>query len=587
MSTPDNTESNYNVSSNSITKIDINDDDHQHSVTISSSTNVHNSNSDNLDLVNGNFNQLQHNESVMQATNSNNITNNEATSLPTETQQPTTLLPIITETTSNTSKLTSPTQIIDVDVAATTTTGSSAKTVAKHFNSHHSPCIIEAQTLEIGLKTSSPNKHCLQRHSSTDFPSVSSKTCPEFHPDASFTDLYASVTTTHDSTTVVREHQTQNPYVHHRETDSLALPYLHSFHSTSSEHNLLSSFQMAHTKPTSLGVNQRHKDAAHLPLNHHHPSSLISLKIHEKLQSQKNNLMLSHAMRIATSLAFAWMDITFVLGAALFVAGCGLLIASNEIYFFSGVLLFIIGSAMFLVGPVGKLVIDLYQLVRHFRWETKLKHLPTLYNVTEVVDDNHLHHYDSDQNNSSKSSIEYGHGRNVDQLVDLQHEFRKYRPEDLPSLKMILLELFNDTLLLLGGLTFTIGSSLYMLNPPLYVVYIAEVCWAVGAISYLIVTIIQYALKQMDIIKNYSKSYEVITFKCFTIMTLDISSYLFNILSSVLFVIGAGCFLVNQRSLEITGEVIWSGGCISMIIAIFFSRIVWLKNTFCFAETDV
>ncbi|KAF0972410.1 hypothetical protein FDP41_009313 [Naegleria fowleri] len=577
-STPENAENSYNHSlSNSDTKIDNSVHDHvggeRYPTTPSSSYDgYHASSRNHLDLYNGSIHPQD--DVIMQPTVPPSVAlqtqSSHSTIISTTPETPlSTPSPNSTALPKSESKLQSgsPQRLCDVDIAATTTTGSSAKRKLKDQSKTTTTTTTTARASSLS------------------------------HRDANICDLSSAIPGL--------KHNLHHPS--HPNDDPISLPYLNSCHSINSSSTCFAELRhlpsnFAHSQ---LGV-KPFSSSSELIEIHHHPHNdhgrgdeatapfqpivvttpvLVPSKIHEALQSQKNNLLLGHAMRIAISLAFAWMDLNFVLGAALFVAGCGLLIASNEVYFFSGVLLFIIGSAFFLVGPVGKLLIDLYQLVRHVRWETKLKHLPTLYNVTEVVDVNHLHHYDSDHNNSSKSSSEFGQGRVVDQLVDLQHEFRKYRPDDLPSLKLILLELFNDALLLLGGLTFTIGSSLYMLNPPMLIVYIAEACWAIGAISYLIVTINQYALKQMEIIKNHSKSYEVTTCKCFTLMTLDIASYLFNILSSVLFVIGAGCFLVNQRSLEITGEVIWSGGCISMIIAITFARIIWLKNTFCSSKT--
>ncbi|EFC49371.1 hypothetical protein NAEGRDRAFT_56826 [Naegleria gruberi] len=278
------------------------------------------------------------------------------------------------------------------------------------------------------------------------------------------------------------------------------------------------------------------------------PSSSILVLVGNH-QQKNSTLIMMRGLNIA---AFALLDISFVIGAALFVAGCGLLIANNVTFFFSGILLFIIGSVLFLVGPLGKALVDVINLIRHFRWEKKVKEITNL------------------QNESSK--------RLKDQMHELHQDISSYRPPDLPPLKMIILEMVNDFFLILGGLTFTIGSSLYMLNPPILIVIIAEVNWSVGAISYLIVSIIQYIVKQVDIIKSARNGMDI-NVKCFTFMSIDLSAYLLNITSSLLFTIGSGCFLVNERSLEITGEVIWSLGCIAMIIAVICNRIIWIKST--------
>ena len=259
-------------------------------------------------------------------------------------------------------------------------------------------------------------------------------------------------------------------------------------------------------------------------------------------------------MQAFINMATLWLDLSFLFGSIAYTAGCIVLILKVS-YFVEGVILFIIGSAFFMVGPIGKTLVDLMNLVRYYMWKRRRR------KFTQLIDD--------------YQSVNRNH------LVDHEDSNIWERPRDVPSIGMISLELFNDFTQLIGGVALTIGSSLYMVKPePLYLVYTAVSNWLVGSLLFLLVACIQFGMKQYDILKNHSTN-QKLSCSCCIHHSFDISSYVFNIIACLLFSMGSTCFyFVNNRSLEISGEVIWSMGCVSCVMAIACGRVVWIENCF-------
>ncbi|KAL9657241.1 hypothetical protein ABK040_011463 [Willaertia magna] len=182
---------------------------------------------------------------------------------------------------------------------------------------------------------------------------------------------------------------------------------------------------------------------------------------------------------------------------------------------------------------------------------------------------------------------QYGINNRRNHLCDHKDSNLLERPEDIPSKGTISLDLFNDFTQLIGGIALTIGSSLYMVKPePLYLVYTAVSNWLAGSLLFLLVACIQFGMKQYEILKTTkssatSNTEQQLSISCCLHIGFDISSYVLNMVACLLFSMGSTCFyFVNNRSMEVTGEVIWSMGCVATVLSIVFSRIVWIENNF-------
>ncbi|KAL9654655.1 hypothetical protein ABK040_006717 [Willaertia magna] len=271
-------------------------------------------------------------------------------------------------------------------------------------------------------------------------------------------------------------------------------------------------------------------------------SDKIECHLYDSPRTRLEDVIQSKFYKIFSNSMYIILDICFFIGASMFIAGCTCFAVDSTNLFNCGSYNFLIGSILFLIGPICKIFVDIYNLINHRRYCKKLEQI---------------------RNNSSTSA-----------LLPLAAYKQREKASKL-QLQLIITEYFVDFLLCIGGSTFITGSVLFMNLPSTFTKVIsAEIVWMVGACAFLLSSIIQLFMKLNSIVYN-SKNYMDKKFIQSIMFYIDVGSFILNIISSVLFVAGSGCFLVNYRPVEIVGHVMWSSGCLAMNIAILSSRTVW------------